>query len=394
MTHLLTLKFVLVFVVCTQSHYVLKPTTVTINNTQIRLDKNSNGVNAHDGNLLFLDDGKYWLFGTGYPDCLLTQDHCGWGNGPWGQWGDNNYAAYSSFDLVHWKLENPSLLPPQVRPHGTYFRPKVISAPHNPPDRRYVLWGNYVNSSAPTFTTFYFSAVSATPQGPYTIVNWNITLGSGWVTNGDFNVFVDDDLKGYIVYHGYGCPYWPGVPHTPCTGLDGSHAVDVLTADYTASTLQTSGLFDIAPTEAPIMFKRNGTYYIFTATGCGFCTEGSSVWVYMSTNTNGPLGPYTYMGLDLNPCATPPPSSNATLPPNCGVDPNNAPHVIPAQQAFVLKLPQVDAAGKEQWVWGSDLWNSAPDGLKSHELQSWQLLKFDGVVPLPLKNDASIKLIV
>ena len=42
-------------------------------------------------------------------------------------WTNNDFAAYSSKDLVSWRLENPSILPADKRPNGIYFRPKVRS---------------------------------------------------------------------------------------------------------------------------------------------------------------------------------------------------------------------------------------------------------------------------
>ena len=56
--------------------------SLTVDNTKVRLDTNGNGINAHDGHILIDGNGTYWLFGTRYPDCLESQDHCGWGMGP------------------------------------------------------------------------------------------------------------------------------------------------------------------------------------------------------------------------------------------------------------------------------------------------------------------------
>jgi len=309
----------------------------------------------------------------------------------WGMWADNDFAAYSSENLVDWTLENPSVLPSHARPRGTYFRPKVLHAPQNEAHERFVLWGNYVNMSLGGTSGFYFSAVSARPQGPYTIKHWNISMGSRWAKNGDFAVFVDHQHgalidRAYIAYHGYGCPQWPNTPGTPCEGPDGYHAVDLLSKDYTRSSLQTSGLFDIRGSEAPVMFKRNGTYFVVTATGCGFCPQGSDARPWSART---PLGPYSNSGVDLNPCR------NQSIP-NCGmikhgVNGTNSIHVIPAQQAFVLQLPKVHNA-PEQWIWAGDSWESTPDHLKSHDFQLWAPLQFgeDGM-PLPLKDVASFE---
>ena len=72
-------------------HVDVRRSAVTIDNTKARLDTNGNTINAHDGHIIFIG-GLYWLYGTRYPDCLLSQDHCGWGMGP-------RYANGSSRDL-------------------------------------------------------------------------------------------------------------------------------------------------------------------------------------------------------------------------------------------------------------------------------------------------------
>lgn len=101
------------------------------------------------------------------------------------------------------------------------------------------------------------------------------------------------------------------------------------------------------------------------------------------------IGPYISMGLDLNPCV------NKSIA-NCGVDPINAPHVIAAQEAFLFRLPLLDSAGEEQWVWAGDAWASAPDGIKSHDLQPWTRLTFNVATgsPLPLQKVDQLALLV
>ncbi len=43
----------------------------------------------------------------------------------------------------------------------------------------------------------------------------------------------------------------------------------------------------------------------------------------------------------------------------------------------------VQADGENGYVFVSDLWSSAADNLKSHDLQFWQLLEFDDSVTPP-----------
>ena len=49
--------------------------------------------------------------------------------------------------------------------------------------------------------------------------------------------------------------------------------------------------------------------------------------------------------------------------------------VVPAQQSFVLQLPN-----SSKWMWGGDIWGSAAetDGIKSHDTQTWLPFEFVG----------------
>ena len=49
-------------------------------------------------------------------------------------------------------------------------------------------------------------------------------------------------------------------------------------------------------------------------------------------------------------------------------DPMTTPPIIPAQQTFLMPL-EVD--GETQYLWMGDLWGSAPDNVKGHDLQYW-----------------------
>eukprot|EP00658_Telonema_sp_P-2_P056512 TRINITY_DN44968_c0_g1_i4.p1 TRINITY_DN44968_c0_g1~~TRINITY_DN44968_c0_g1_i4.p1 ORF type:complete len:257 (-),score=47.14 TRINITY_DN44968_c0_g1_i4:334-1104(-) len=233
----------------------------------------------------------------------------------------------------------------------------------------------------------------ATPEGPYTAKHWNISMGTGWAHNGDFTLFKDEDGKAYILYHGSGCDQELGLPCWPPAGLDGTMAVDLLTQDFTSSTRQTSGIFDVRGSEAPVMFQRGGEYFLLTATGCGFCPQGSGARLLTS---HTPLGPYRDRGLDINPCEghTPYPGIVNKSGTECGLlmescmpACDNAPHEVAAQQAWALRLPLASERGGEQWLWAGDFWGSAPDGRKPHDLQVWLPLGFgqDGM-PLPLAN--------
>eukprot|EP00656_Telonema_subtile_P029409 TRINITY_DN32553_c0_g1_i2.p1 TRINITY_DN32553_c0_g1~~TRINITY_DN32553_c0_g1_i2.p1 ORF type:complete len:223 (-),score=25.31 TRINITY_DN32553_c0_g1_i2:180-848(-) len=217
-------------------------------------------------------------------------------------------------------------------------------------------------------------------------------MASGWVLNGDFTLFSDAG-KAYILYHGSGCDQSKGLSCWPPSGVDGTMSVDLLTADFTSSTRHTSGVFDVRGSEAPAMFRRRDNYFLLTATGCGFCPEGSDARVFTS---KAALGPYHDTGLDLNPCrghsSHPGPINGSSacglLKSSCMPACDNAAHEVTAQQAWVLRLPH--HAGQEQWLWAGDFWVSSPDGFKDHDLQVWLPLRFDDQdLPLPLNNISS-----
>ena len=113
------------------------------------------------------------------PDALPNHPACGWTN--------NDFAAYSSKDLVSWRLESPSILPADQRPNGIYFRPKVM---YNAKTEKFVLWMNYVtegwDQNGTDFEHQHWStlatAVSDSPEGPYSFVGGHlppIVMGTG-----------------------------------------------------------------------------------------------------------------------------------------------------------------------------------------------------------------------
>lgn len=364
----------------------LAPTAraVHIDNTIPRRDTHGNIINAHDGHIQ-LFQGAYWLYGTSYTHCNMTDQNsclgtCGWEgvgkppdkcafpispgskpNHPACGWTNNDFAAYTSRDLVTWTLRNPSLLPADMRPNGVYFRPKVVYNAHS---NLYVLWFNFVTEGQgdycstlaefPNCWSTYGTATSPTPDGPFKIVELPVLMGTrnASYAHGDFALMVDG-ANSYILYNAY--DHRGSGQH--------SNSIDLLTPDFTSSTQQTSGFFaewyngtDSGGDEAQVLFERDGVYYAIIASGCCFCSGGSTAMVYTATT---PLGPYTYTGHDLNLQASPPREQGRT---------------IPAQQAFVAAL-EVKGGGV-QYMWGGDRWQSAPDGFKSHDYQAWVPLEF------------------
>lgn len=81
-----------------------------------------------------------------------------------------------------------------ARPRAIYYRPKIR---YNPATRRYVFWINGVpdgNFAA----AFYVSASSPNPEGPFTIASTHVPVYNS--APGDFDIFMDDDGAGYLIY--------------------------------------------------------------------------------------------------------------------------------------------------------------------------------------------------
>ncbi len=327
---------------------------VTIDNSEPRRDVESKIIDAHDG-CLQLFGSSFYLYGTAYG----TND--GYGTA-------NRFRVYSSPDLKRWTLAGELF---KEQPDGVYYRPYVV---FNPNTHKYVLWYNWypkpwngqsglaIGDTLELMTGIHIAAlwdghtgvaISDTPTGPFTIVNANVQLTR--TNSGDGSLFVDDDGTGYYIYTAIGMGY--------------TVRVERLARDYLSSTGETSDVL-AAKAEAPLLFRRNDLYYVLWGELCPFCTEGSEAHVFISTS---PLGPYN---------AAP----NINRPPEGALDiwaqpisnrssPETKATIIPAQETWVAKIPMSDGPA---FIWMADVWGSAPDGIKGHDLQYWSPpLKFN-----------------
>ena len=342
---------------------IIFPTMVaimtTIDNTQPKIDTLGNIVNAHDGNIIKSEDGSntYYWYGTSYTLCNMNQSTaCKFTrntsavhipNAPSCGWTNNDFSVYESKDLNNWKLLNPSIIPSHVRPNGIYFRPKVL---FNKKTNKYVLWFNYVTEGLPdsecpaswgpegACQTVLGTAISDTAIGPFVIQQLPVKMGAvGSWKHGDFGTFIDDDGKAYIAYNAY--------DH----GFDVS--IDLLSDDYTNSTLQNSGYFT-SRTEAPVILKISNDYFVITGPLCCFCEQGSTMAVYRSSSL---LGTFNKTSIELNPSGS-----------------------LHTQQSFALKL------NESTYLWGGDRWQTAP--YKSHDFVVWLPLQIKNGAPFPLSN--------
>lgn len=289
------------------------PKTVVIDNTKPRLDSSGQVVDAHDGCLQFFE-GKFYLYGTAYG----SND---------GYSMANRYRVYSSPDLQHWKFVGNLLA--QQWP-GVYYRPYVV---FNSRTKKYVLWYNWYETLWNGQTGV---AISDTPTGPFTVKNSSVKLAKN--SPGDGSLFVDDDGTGYYIY----------------TAIDDNYTIRVerLTPDYLATTGETSMVLG-GSSESPVLFKRENLYYILYGRRCAFCAQGSELVSFISFS---PLGPFHWADVI-----------------NIRDNDTNT-FIIPGQQTWVANIPTDQGP---QFVWMADLWQSAPDGIKGHDLQFWAPMDFN-----------------
>lgn len=244
-------------------------------------------------------DGHYYLFMTHHGGC--EQVNCCLTNGSWpgnGCWDccpakkvsciyshNHTAIAYRTRDFVSWE-DLGVVLPVSARAPGLMFQPAVV---YHAATRKYVMWfENYNATDVPKPGNFsqqghYSVAVSSRPSGPYEVVLDGPANSARFAcsqSQGDFDLFVDDDGSAYIVLTHYT-----------------SVCIERLNADFLGGTGETTSLTTLDPLipggipgdEAPVMFKRDGVYYVMYGSGCCACKGGSNVWVYASP---APLGPY------------------------------------------------------------------------------------------------------
>jgi hypothetical protein len=309
----------------------LPPYTTTVTNFDpnnravIRFDVDGNAVDAHDGDLVYFDD-KYYLYGTSY-DCgyklqVNGTPFCG-------------FKAYSSTDLVYWKDEGflfdattPEWQGRCAAPKFGCYRPHVL---FNSTTNKYILWINsYDNASN------YHVFTADTPQGPFVEAaepDMATEGAAGALTNGDMDLFQDDDGTAYIAY--------TNISSTP------THTIKIqkLNAEYTSGTGTAISAVATGGSEAPSLFRKSNTYYLVYGPTCSYC-GGTSTQYKSATSPMGTWGAATQLNAN-----------------SCG-----------GQPSFVAKIPGVS---EDLYVYGSDLWNN---GNPNEALANfyWAPLTFSG----------------
>jgi hypothetical protein len=373
---------------------------VTISNIEPRLSADGEIVNAHDGTVRWLD-GKWYMHAAQYGLCADPPNHgCGL-SGPTralscGFQPNHNVSIWSSANLSSgsWHFEGQAVQCTEAPHCSILYRPHLV---WNPNTELYVLFWNFVNHDGGPPHKGNAAATASSPAGPFTIASPLVNTSH---PSGDFDVFVDKDGRGYMIYSGEGhlifleqlTPDFLNGTGIGAEILGGNTKYPPLTA------------FPIEFVEAPVLFERRRIYYALFGHCCCFCYQGSGMFVFQAPH---PLGPWKQQqgSADLG-CingTTPTPAQPAwgsrSLPltavpsPGQGCLHQNATQASAtrAQQNFVVQIET--ASGETEYIWTGDRWMQAPDGIKGHEPQFWGKLEFDAagnVLPLKWKDTISI----
>ena len=325
--------------------------TILIDNLHPKKDINGNLMDIHDGNILQIPNDPYFYWvGMGYGSCQNPSWGCFgvFGLSDCGFQANHSINLYKSLDLMEWEFMG-DILPQGMRPEGVYFRPKVL---YDDRTQRFILWVNIVNQWLVHLPNYLDSdllvATSSSIAGPYTITTFQVKTQHS--NPGDFTIYAENGI-GYLIYDSFNTNH--------------KVAIEILTSDFTdVDQTKDSLIVSDSNNEAPIFFKRNGWYYLLYGQCCCFCRTGSNSVVKMSKS---PLGPWIDTNVDIDPY------SGSFF---------GGSSITQGQESFAFSIPSSNI-DNNYWVFVSDRWGSASDGMKGHDLQYWGLLQFEDDKEIP-----------
>jgi F5/8 type C domain-containing protein/glycosyl hydrolase family 43 len=229
---------------------LLSKTQVIINPALVWSDKSGNVIQAHGGSVIKVGKIYYW-YGEDRSDNKSSQ----------------KINCYSSPDLKNWtfrKVVLSSATPGMAE--ANLERPKVL---YNEKTKQYVMWVHKEN------TRDYGEARAliancTTPDGDFKFVKEFRPFNN---MSRDCTLFKDDDGKTYFI----------------STARENSDLVGYLLTDDYLDVAEQHMLIKGGRREAPVVFKKNGFYYLCTSANTGWGPNYNTV--QKATNIYGPYGP-------------------------------------------------------------------------------------------------------
>ena len=252
-------------------------TRVTISNIEPRLSTDGEIVNAHDGTVRWLD-GKWYMHAAQYGECADPPQHgCGTtGSNRTASCGfqpDHNVSIWSSPDLSSgsWRFEGQAVQCTEAPHCSILYRPHLV---WNPNTKLYVLFWNFVNHNGGQPHKGNAAATASSPAGPFTIAS---PLVNTTYPSGDFDVFVDKDGRGYMIYSDRHLNF---IEQLTPDFLQGTGIGAEIVGGNTKFPPLTA--FPVDFVEAPVLFERRGIYYALFGHCCCFCYQGSGMFVFQA----------------------------------------------------------------------------------------------------------------
>jgi len=257
--------------------------SVTLSNVDLRYTVEGSLVNAHSGGLYRFND-TFYLDGTAYENCTQEGPVC---TVPCGSY-NNVFVAYSSPDLVEWRLISDNLVP-AINSDSASVEYDEVNVGFCAARGDFVLtyWSGHYGFANSKIAV----ARADSPSGPFTPADPIVAQG-GAVISDTVGLFVDDDGTAYVRYNTKDAPL--------------RHVVERLNTNWTASTGDYGVIFSkqdfpwydgklasgayypafrvstiFLANEGGGMFKRDGIYYVMLSFDC--CCESKSA-TFMQLN--------------------------------------------------------------------------------------------------------------
>ena len=253
--------------------------------TQKEIWTDTDGVrlNAHGAGIL-CHDGTYYMYGEYKTGPTRLNPGLGW---ECYRTEFTGVSCYSSRDLVHWKFRGLALAAVEdtgsdLHPGMVIERPKVI---YNPATGKFVMWmhvdsDNYMKACAGV-------AVADNPCGPFEYLG---SLRPNGGMSRDQTLFVDTDGSAWQI---------------AASENNETLHFNRLNDEYTAPTGEYYRVMEGLSREAPVVFKRDGRYYLLSSGCSGWDPNQAQIavadslqgpWTILPQPCTGPDADKTFYG--------------------------------------------------------------------------------------------------